>query len=128
MENLARNILVVDDDPQLRLALSHVLRRLGHQVDQATNGHQALQNIADHPAGYDLILMDIIMPDKEGIETILELRKTRPQLKIIAMSGGARLHDYDPLKLARDCGANFVIAKPFEPAALRQMVHACLDA
>lgn len=123
---MSKNILIVDDDPQLRLALSHVLRRLGHQVDQAANGHHALQNIAQHPAGYDLVLMDIIMPDKEGIETILELRKTRPELKIIAMSGGARLHNYDPLKLARDCGANFVIAKPFEPAALRSMVSSCL--
>lgn len=128
METVQKNILVVDDDPQLRLALSHVLRRMGHCVDQAENGHRALQSIAAHRTGYDLVVMDIIMPDKEGIETILELRKTRPQMKIIAMSGGGRLYDYDPLKLATDCGANFVIAKPFEPAAMRRMVDACLKA
>ena len=127
METLQKNILVVDDDPQLRLALSHILRRLGHRVDQAENGHRALQSIAAQRDGYDLVVMDIIMPDKEGIETILELRKTRPHLKIIAMSGGGRLYDYDPLKLATDCGANFVIAKPFEPAAMRRMVETCLQ-
>lgn len=125
MEAVQKNILVVDDDPQLRLALSLILRRLGHLVDQAENGYSALQSIAAHRDGYDLVVMDIIMPDKEGIETILELRKTRPHLKIIAMSGGGRLYDFDPLKLAIDCGANFVIAKPFEPAAMRRMVDAC---
>lgn len=128
MDTAAKNILVVDDDPQLRLALSHILRRLGHHVDQAENGHRALQSITAHRTGYDLVVMDIIMPDKEGIETILELRKMCPQLKIIAMSGGGRLYDFDPLKLATDCGANFVIAKPFEPAAMRRMVEACLEA
>jgi CheY-like chemotaxis protein len=128
MDTAAKNILVVDDDPQLRLALSHILRRLGHHVDQAENGHRALQSITAHRTGYDLVVMDIIMPDKEGIETILELRRMRPQLKIIAMSGGGRLYDFDPLKLATDCGANFVIAKPFEPAAMRRMVEACLEA
>lgn len=126
METEQKNILVVDDDPQLRLVLRHILRREGHVVDEADNGRKAMQCVAEAATPYDLILMDIIMPEQEGIETILQLRQQGRAVRIIAMSGGARLHEYDPLKLAQDCGANFVIAKPFEPQALRQMVRLCL--
>lgn len=122
-----RNILVVDDNAQLRLALRHILAREGYDVDEACDGQEALESIevASRSKGYDLILMDIIMPRKEGLETILELRKQNPQMKIIAMSGGGRLNNFDPLKLARDCGANFVINKPFEPDKLRSLVRMC---
>jgi CheY-like chemotaxis protein len=116
-------ILVAEDDAQLRLALQHILNREGHTVTEAADGDIALRKIAEK--SFDLVLMDIIMPNREGIETILEIRRRQPRLKIIAMSGGARFHAFDPLKLARDCGANFVIAKPFEPAALREMVRLC---
>lgn len=119
-----KSILIVDDDPQLRLMLRHVLMRDGYDVDEAEDGRVAVDKITGRGV-YDLILMDIIMPNKEGIETILELRKKRPDLKIIAMSGGARAHSFDPLALARDVGANFSIAKPFEPAAIRDMVRLC---
>jgi len=123
MDTAAKNILVVDDDPQLRLALSHILRRLGHHVDQAENGHRALQSITAHRTGYDLVVMDIIMPDKEGIETILELRKMRPQLKIIAMSGGG-VYD-NPLKMlpvAEVLGACRVLQKPFTQETLIEAI------
>lgn len=126
METEAKKILVVDDDAQLRLSLRHILVREGHRIDEAINGQQAIDSIDAAEDEYDLVLMDIIMPDKEGIETILHLRRRYPSLKIIAMSGGARLFDFDPLRLARDCGANFILAKPFEPAALRDMVRLCL--
>jgi CheY-like chemotaxis protein len=126
MQNEQKNILVVDDDVQMRLSLHHILRREGHHVDEAANGHAAIDCVEGSDTGYDLVLMDIIMPDKEGIETILHLRKRHPSLKIIAMSGGARLFDFDPLRLAHDCGANFVLAKPFEPAALRELLRLCL--
>jgi DNA-binding response OmpR family regulator len=119
-----KSILIVDDDRQLRLMLRHILSREGFEVSEAADGFGAIQNIMS--AGrYDVVLMDIIMPDKEGIETILEIRKKKPQQKIIAMSGGGRMRDYDPLKLARDCGANFVIAKPFEPKDIRELVRVC---
>ena len=118
-----KNILLVEDDTQLRLALRHILGRDGYDVIEAEDGDIALKKIEEQ--SFDLILMDVIMPNKEGLETILELRKTRPDLKIIAMSGGGRLHAFDPLKLARDCGANFVIAKPFEPSEIRDLVKQC---
>ncbi|MDY0008987.1 MAG: response regulator [Bdellovibrionales bacterium] len=124
---MEKNILVVDDDAQMRMSLLHILRREGYQVQEAGNGQQAIDFIDAPDADYDLVLMDIIMPDKEGVETILYLRKRYPDLKIIAMSGGARLFDFDPLRLARDCGANFTLAKPFEPADLRAMLRLCLQ-
>ncbi|MDP2206504.1 MAG: response regulator [Alphaproteobacteria bacterium] len=126
METGGKKILVVDDDMQMRLSLGHILRREGHHVDEAADGHAAIDCVEAPDADYDLVLMDIIMPDKEGIETILHLRRRHPSLKIIAMSGGARLFDFDPLRLARDCGANFVLAKPFEPTALRELLRVCL--
>ncbi|MFN7112814.1 MAG: response regulator [Alphaproteobacteria bacterium] len=126
METGGKKILVVDDDMQMRLSLRHILHREGHSVDEAVNGQAAIDSVEAADAGYDLVLMDIIMPDKEGIETILYLRRRHPSLKIIAMSGGARLFDFDPLRLAHDCGANFVLAKPFEPDALRKMLRICL--
>lgn len=119
-------ILIADDDAQMRLSLRHILARAGYLVEEAVNGREAVQRIDARGGGYDAVLMDIIMPDQEGIETILHLRKNYPDLRIVAMSGGARLYDFNPLKLAQDCGANFVIAKPFEPAAIRHLVNLCM--
>lgn len=121
-----KTVLVADDDAQMRLSLRYVLGRAGYAVEEAVNGHEAVSRINAREGGYDAVLMDIIMPDQEGIETILQLRRTHPDLRIIAMSGGARLYDFDPLKLAQDCGANFVIAKPFEPADIRRLLAICL--
>jgi DNA-binding response OmpR family regulator len=115
-------ILVVDDDPQLRLALAHILRRAGHAVGEAGDGDAALKCVFDPPRHYDVILIDMVMPGKEGVETILELRRRGAQARIIAMSGGGRIDHYDPLRLAAQCGARAVIAKPFEPAALCALV------
>ncbi len=121
-----KSVLIVDDDRQLRVALKIILQREGYDVSEAADGYGAIHNVSAAD-GYDVVLMDIIMPNKEGIETILELRKKRPHMKIIAMSGGARSHGYDPLKLARECGANFTIAKPFEPRDIRELMRLCSE-
>lgn len=118
-------VLVVDDDAQMRAVLRHILRRGGYSVDEAADGDKAVARIEARGGDYAAVVMDIIMPNREGIETILYLRRLYPALRIVAMSGGARGHDFDPLKLARDCGANFVIAKPFEPAAIRNLLALC---
>lgn len=117
------NVLLAEDDAQLRQMLCRLLTRDGHTVTQAGDGDAALRAFSQ--GTFDVVLTDIIMPNTEGIETIMELRRRQPQVPIIAMSGGARYHAYDPLKLALDCGADFVIAKPFEPAALRALILQC---
>ncbi|MDD9901741.1 MAG: response regulator [Alphaproteobacteria bacterium] len=118
-----RNVLIAEDDTQLRIALRHIMQREGHTVTEAVNGTDTLKKVSEHT--FDLILVDIIMPDREGIETILEIRRKHPKLPIIAMSGGARYDAFDPLQLAQDCGANFIIAKPFQPVELREIVKKC---
>ena len=81
------NILVVDDDRQVCDLLKQVLEDRGDTVTCATNGVEGIKEYRSHPA--DLIILDILMPEKEGLETILDLRREFPQVKIIAMSGGS---------------------------------------
>jgi len=104
-------VLLVDDDEPLRKMLKFSLQKMGHVVDEARNGDEALRLCESEPP--DLVLTDIIMPDKEGLGTILEIRQTYPHLKIIAMSGGGRTSSVDYLKIARRLGATHTLEKPF---------------
>ncbi len=113
-------VLVADDDPQLRLMLKHVLVRAGFRVAEAEDGDAALSLLAHETC--DVALIDLMMPNKEGLETILDIRQRFADIKIVAMSGGARLHADDPLMLAQQCGADAVIAKPFLPAELTALL------
>jgi DNA-binding NtrC family response regulator len=74
-----------------------------------------------------LVITDIIMPDQEGIQTIAEMRKERPDAKIIAISGGGRVGNIDFLKIAQHIGAVDAIAKPFDPDDLLRRVRSCLN-
>ena len=106
-----RRILLVDDDAALRKLLCLNLTKMGHSVAEATNGKEALTTQESDPA--ELIITDLIMPEKEGLETIKELRKKYPATKIIAMSGGGRVSAADYLKIAKMLGADKVMTKPF---------------
>lgn len=104
-------ILVVDDEPLLRSTLRHALEIAGHSVKEAANGVEALAAVSrQRPA---VVILDILMPEKEGIETILDLRRKYDGIKIIAMSGGGRVGDTAFLAVAQRLGADRVIAKPF---------------
>ncbi|MCH8237326.1 MAG: response regulator [Proteobacteria bacterium] len=76
---------------------------------------------------FDLVITDIIMPEKEGVETIVELKQLHPSLKIIAISGGGRTRNMDFLKLAKQFGADSILAKPFSEDELMEHVNACLS-
>ena len=117
-------ILLVDDDANLLLTHGEMLRRAGHQVVTATNGNEALR-LAEQSA-FDLMITDIIMPDKEGIETILTLRERTPTMKIIAMSGGGQVNANSYLTLAQRLGADHTLAKPFPASALLTAVNLVL--
>jgi CheY-like chemotaxis protein len=103
-------ILLVEDDESLRKALRLTLIHMGHSVVEARDGKEAsklsLENI-------DTVLTDIIMPEQDGIETIMQFRKKHPNLRIVAMSGGGRVSAGDYLPFAKHLGANSVLAKPF---------------
>ena len=118
------NILLVEDEEQLRSMLKIVLESAGHTVQEAGDGREALDSYVRHPA--DLMVTDIVMPNKEGIETILEFRRNHPGLKIIAMSGGGRNSAQDYLKLAMTFGADYVLTKPFSNQAMLDVVRTLL--
>lgn len=103
-------ILVFDDEPSILLMIKKMLEKAGHEVDIALNGRDGMEQFERNRP--DLVITDIIMPEKEGLETILELRKRYPALKIIAISGGGRVGPDGYLPSAKLLGADMVFQKP----------------
>ena len=106
-----KRILLVDDDEGIRKALSGALRDAGYVVEEASNGAIALKSYGRAPS--DLVITDLVMPDREGLETIRELRRRYSGVRIIAISGGGSGDPFDYLESAAAFGANRTIAKPF---------------
>lgn len=115
------SILIMDDDEQIRTMLRMLLEGSGYKVVEAHDGTQGIRLFREDPT--DLIITDIIMPDKEGIETIMELKRDFPDVKIIAISGGGRSDPEEYLYLAKKLGAQRTIAKPFEKEDLLKAVR-----
>lgn len=105
------NVLLIDDDDLLRTTLRVALDRLGYAVAEARNGQEGLRLLAERPT--DLVITDILMPEKEGIETIMELNRSGRGVKIIAMSGGGRGGACNYLSVAKRLGAAGILEKPF---------------
>jgi CheY-like chemotaxis protein len=119
-------ILLVDDHAEFLAVQKELLEDAGHTVVTAANGFKALAAV---DAGvFDLVITDIIMPGKEGIETIIELRRRHPLLKIIAMSGGGRVGAMSYLELAEKLGAIHTLEKPFNEAVLLEAIDTVLKA
>jgi CheY-like chemotaxis protein len=119
-----QKILVIDDDPVVRKVIVKILERHGYQVVSAEDGRRGLAVFRTEQP--DLVITDMIMPEKEGIETIREICRQRPDARIVAISGGGRIKSADFLAMAKKLGATDVLAKPFEPAALLGCVARCL--
>lgn len=120
------NILVIDDDPAVRATVEIVLNRDGHEVVTANDGRKGLQLF--QAGQFDLLIVDIFMPDMDGLETIGLVRKVRPATPIIVISGyhaGAGLTP-DFLNMATKLGALHSLQKPFRPAELLATIAACL--
>lgn len=111
-------ILLVEDEVDLRAMVKEVLESEGHEVEEASSGTGALQSYAVTPP--DLIITDLVMPGTDGIEIIMKLRKSHPNLKIIAMSGGKYLD------LAGHLGATHTLLKPFTKQAVLDIVKEAL--
>ncbi len=118
-------ILVIDDDPQINNLLQEVLESEGHQVITTERATEGLQRLKTSP--FDLVITDIIMPGKEGLETIRELRQQYPPTKILAISGGMMQSGVDVLEIAKRLGANKVLSKPFDIQDLIQSVRMLLE-
>lgn len=117
-------ILVVDDDPMICEALELFLSSDGHQVVTAPEGETALARVGRSPV--DIAIVDILMPVKEGFETIRDLRRVRPELCVIAMSGGSMNRKTDFLTMAVKLGADKALPKPVESQVLRRTIDNCL--
>lgn len=105
-------ILLADDDAQVRKMLKITLERAGHEVVEAADGNQAVE-LYD-PETIDVVVTDIVMPEKEGIETIMELKTINPEVQIIAISGGGRINPEDYLKWAQRFGVASTFTKPID--------------
>ena len=105
------HILVIDDEVQIRDVLRTVLERVGYEVTEAGDGNEGLQIYAE--GGIDLVVTDIIMPEKGGIDTIMDLRRDFPGVKVITISGGGMCGDVSYLDMALGVGADRAIGKPF---------------
>jgi CheY-like chemotaxis protein len=104
-------ILIIDDEHMTRSLLKQILERESYDVFDAANGNEALEQCRKQ--NFDLVITDILMPDKEGLETITELRRDYSDIKIIAMSGGGRIGNLDFLGVAQLMGAKRTLSKPF---------------
>lgn len=120
------HILIIDDDDTFRTMLREMLEQEGYAVAEAPDGKQGCRYC--QATEVDLVMVDIVMPEKEGIETITDLIKEFPNMKIIAMSGGGsygKLGNY--LKMAEMLGAQKSLAKPFKKEELIAVVKELLN-
>jgi DNA-binding response OmpR family regulator len=118
-------ILIIDDDAEIRAMLRQLFERSGYKAVDAHNGRVAMRLQREEPA--DLIVTDLIMPEMEGIKTIMELRREFPEVKIIAISGGGRLEPEEYLDIARQAGALRTFTKPVERDTLLGAVRELLQ-
>ena len=121
---ISQVILLVDDEEAFRSVIKQVLSKAGYDIVEAANGVEAINRFYEKPA--DMIITDIIMPEKEGIETIIELKKAHPELKLIAMSGGGCYGTDIDFDMARKLGAR-TLDKPFALQELLDVVAELLN-
>jgi CheY-like chemotaxis protein len=114
-------ILVIDDEDVLRNALRVVLESAGYEVLDAARGAAGLRLY--HERGADLVLVDIFMPEMDGLEVIRALRGEIPRPKLVAMSGGGQTGNTDILTMAATLGAKRTLRKPFAASELLRTLH-----
>ena len=118
-------ILLIDDEENARVLTAQFLELAGHQVVTAENGIQGDERALE--SAFDLVITDIIMPEKEGFETIKDLKRERPDLPILAISGGGVIQSDELLEMAVSMGASAGLSKPFTGKALLAAVQKALD-
>ncbi len=123
---MSRRILVIDDEESVRSTLREILEEAGYEVADAADGGQGLKLLARQRFRYGkdtpvhVVVTDMVMPGKEGSETILELRRRYPKIKVIAISGAGE----DYLRMAKVLGVEHILPKPFTPDELVEAVRA----
>ena len=113
-------VLVIDDESQIRSMLRLMLERAGYEVEEAPDGMEGIRIYRENPV--DLVISDLIMPNKDGIGMMIELRKEFPDIKFIAMSGGGLNKPDGYLEGAKKLGANWTLTKPIDREELLRAV------
>jgi len=116
--------LIVDDDASVRTLLRQTLARAGYEVSEARDGNEAIRVFKAAPA--QLVITDILMPEKDGIEAIREFRRTNPGVKIIAISGGSGKCYFENLESVRRLTPVAILPKPFAKATLLSLIEKCV--
>lgn len=119
------SVLIIDDDDVARAVLLRTLAMAGHEAVGARDGVEGMERFRAHSA--DLVITDIFMPNQEGLATIMQLRRSAPALKIIAISGGGARASLDVLPVAEALGAHRTLRKPFTPAEVMEAVRTVLE-
>jgi CheY-like chemotaxis protein len=119
-------ILVVDDDTAVREATAALLSSYGHAVISFNSGKRIEDLVATHAP--DVALIDVLMPDRDGLEIVIALRRIYPALPVLVVSGGGRRGNLDFLTMAENLGATATLAKPFNAADLLTLIDGVLGA
>jgi DNA-binding NtrC family response regulator len=118
------SILIVDDEPGIRELLCMMMESAGHTVATAEDGAEAPKVMAAQPI--DVVITDLLMPERDGLEFITEIRKSYPKVKIIAMSGGGHIARDSYLRIAKNFGAHYLLEKPFSQSGVMGAIEAVL--
>jgi CheY-like chemotaxis protein len=113
-----RNILIVDDEEHVCAVTKLLVEVAGHQAVTVMDGHAALRELAARP--YDAVIIDMLMPEMDGVELLNELRHQHPPLRFIAMSGGGHIPKESYLQIAHMSGAHALLPKPFNREQLER--------
>ncbi|TIH13777.1 response regulator [Marinifilum sp. JC120] len=120
-----KTILIVDDDPKMLELLKHYLRNEEVNALAALDGEQGLSLFESNPV--DLVIIDIFMPNMDGIQTILELKQKKPECRILVISGGGEFTGLEYLKQAKALGAKEALVKPFTQNDFLTTIHSILN-
>lgn len=119
-------ILIIDDEEVVRYGLRDTLEEYGHTVLEAGDGVEGLEVLEREPV--DLVLVDLIMPRMEGVETTIQVKRRYPETRLLAISGGGRTRNFSYLEMTKEFGADGTLSKPFTDLELMAAVDKVMEA
>lgn len=125
MNETRKRILIIDDDNSIRGFIRRVLEHHGYEIQEARNGDEGIRLYQAWKP--DLVLLDLYMPEKDGLETLRDLRQESPQPKVVTMSGDGPKYDVAILQSSRFLGSNSALVKPFTIGELIEIVRNTID-
>ena len=121
MATQIKSLLIADDDPLVQATFKYCFEEAGYKTGLASDGRQAMAYLAENEV--DTVFLDVFMPDKDGLETLLEIKKRFPGMRVVVMTGGGQRARFDFLSAAAKFGADGVVKKPISPGELIKMME-----